>query len=439
MPTTSPATKAFTQAPSARAWYAVWILTVAYVLSFIDRQILTLLVPAIQADLALSDVEVSLLIGAAFAVCYCLAGLGLGWLVDRFERRGIAVAGVTFWSLMTALCGTASSYAGLFLARMGVGVGEATLSPAAYSLMADALPPDRLVRGIGIYSTGAVVGIAVAYALGGLLVEWATATATIALPLIGVVRGWQAPFFVMLVPGLVVAALLLYSREPARRHVKQTTDASLTVFLRQHGRAIFLLFFGMGLQSIVVQSILSWGPSIMTRRYHWAAGEIGIAMGTVLLIAGVLGNVGGAFVGSRRVAAGGASNLTGLCLASSIALICVAPLGAIADTPGATLAVLAIGFGCGVFATAPALSALQLASPGELRGRMTALFLLTTQLIGMAIGPTLVAVFTQYVFRDPAKLFLAQASAATFGAVASAGAFFLARRGMARALAHIGE
>ena len=130
----------------AYRWYVVGVLLLAYTLSFIDRMILSLLVAPIRAALDISDTEVSLLIGLAFALFYTLLGLPIAWIADRWNRRNLILTGVALWSVMTAGCGFAGSYAALFLARMGVGVGEAALSPAAYSMLSDTFPRDRLAR-----------------------------------------------------------------------------------------------------------------------------------------------------------------------------------------------------------------------------------------------------------------------------------------------------
>jgi len=418
-----------------RAWTSVALLTLAYVLSFVDRQLLTLLVAPIQADLGLDDLQLSLLIGAAFALCYSGAGIPLGYLVDRYHRIRIASAGIAIWSVMTALCGLAGNYATLFAARMGVGLGEATLSPAAYSVMADSLPPSRLVRAVGIYSSGAVIGISTAYLLGGALAEWATRSPTMALPLVGAVRGWQVPFLLLLLPGMLLAGAVAMLPEPQRRQAPTGTPATpLAGFLRSHGLGMMLLFLGMGLQSVVVQSILAWGPAILARRYGWDAATIGASLGAALLIAGLTGNLGGAWLGSRIVARRPAIDLVLPGIASGGALFAIATASLFAASSTATVAFLALGFAVGVVATAPVLSAIQLATPGTLRGRMTALFLLTSQLIGLSVGPTLVAVFTEFVFKDQAMVGTSQALTAMIGAAASAIAFVAARGPLGQAM-----
>ena len=175
----------------AYAWFVVVVLLLAYTCSFIDRMILTLLVGPIRADLGISDTEMSLLVGFAFAVLYTVAGIPLGYIADRGNRRRLITAGITGWSAMTAACGFAPNYLSLFLARVGVGIGEATLSPAAYSLLSDYFRKDKLGRAVAVYSIGVPLGSGIALMLGGLIVEMATKMPPVDLPGIAGAAPWR--------------------------------------------------------------------------------------------------------------------------------------------------------------------------------------------------------------------------------------------------------
>ncbi|NBU24402.1 MAG: MFS transporter [Gammaproteobacteria bacterium] len=157
------------------AWYVVAVLGLANCVSFIDRLILSLLVQPIKADLGISDTAFSLLAGAAFAIFYCVVGLLIARWADRYSRKWIVTTGIVLWCLMTSLAGTARSFAQLFLYRIGVGVGEATLSPSAYSLLAGYFPPQRLALAVGVFSAGVTAGTGLAYLLGGSAIGWVTA------------------------------------------------------------------------------------------------------------------------------------------------------------------------------------------------------------------------------------------------------------------------
>jgi MFS family permease len=192
------------------AWYVACVLMVCNTFSFIDRQVLGLLVTPIKQDLGISDTRIGLLQGLAFGLYYTLLGIPMGRLVDSGSRRTLVAAGVFLWSLMTAACAGARSFGALFLARMGVGIGEATLSPAAFSLLADYFPKGRLATALSIFSMGIFFGSGLALLLGGLIV--------------GALGSWRLTFLLVGLPGLLVALLALTIREPARRDLLRTTS-----------------------------------------------------------------------------------------------------------------------------------------------------------------------------------------------------------------------
>ncbi|HZZ35295.1 MAG TPA: MFS transporter, partial [Caulobacteraceae bacterium] len=195
------------------AWYVIGVLLFAYTLSFVDRTVLSLLIGPLRASLHISDTQVSLLLGLAFAVFYTLMGLPLGWVADHWSRRTLIGIGVALWSLMTAGCGLARSYNALFLMRVGVGVGEATLSPAAYSLISDHFPKARLGRAVAVYSIGVPLGSGIALALGALVIKAVVAAPPLSLPIIGVIEPWRLTFLWIGLPGLLAALLMATVRE----------------------------------------------------------------------------------------------------------------------------------------------------------------------------------------------------------------------------------
>lgn len=216
---------------TARAWVTVAILLMAYVLSFIDRQILNLLVGPIRADLGISDTQMSLLMGLSFAIFYTIAGIPLGRVADSRSRRGLIAWGILFWSLMTAACGLAKQYWHFVVFRIGVGAGEAALSPAAYSLMADSFPPEKRATAISVYSMGIYLGAGMAFLLGGIVITWANAQGPMDLPLLGTVRPWQLIFLVLGAAGALFCLVLLAIREPSRKGV----GAGVAVPLKEVG------------------------------------------------------------------------------------------------------------------------------------------------------------------------------------------------------------
>lgn len=209
---------------SLSAWTTVTILMIAYVLSFIDRQILNLLVEPIRRDLVISDTQMSLLMGLSFALFYTICGIPLGRLADTRSRRGLIAIGVMFWSAATAACGMAKLYWQFLICRIGVGVGEAALSPAAYSLIADSFPPERRATAISVYSMGVYLGSGIAFLLGGLVIQFASAQGNVVLPVLGEVRPWQLIFLILGVAGVLFTLLMLAVREPARREEQQKCE-----------------------------------------------------------------------------------------------------------------------------------------------------------------------------------------------------------------------
>ena len=193
----------------AVAWSTLGILFLAYVSSFVDRMIIGLLVEPIKRDFQISDTQVSLLLGLSFAIFYCVVALPIGRLVDIWSRKKIITVGITLWSLMTALCGLAQNYAQLFLARVGVGVGEASLAPAAYSILADTFPPRKLGLAMGIFNMGTAVGAGLALIIGGTIISFVTGENEGTISLFGIefLSGWQWVFILVGLPGLLIAVL----------------------------------------------------------------------------------------------------------------------------------------------------------------------------------------------------------------------------------------
>ncbi|MCI0489999.1 MAG: MFS transporter, partial [Blastocatellia bacterium] len=209
--------------PSLRyAWYVVIILMVCYTLSFIDRQILSLLVKPIQRDLGINDTEMGLLQGAAFGIFYTLLGLPMGWLADRISRRNLIAVGVFFWSLTTALCAVAKSFGSLFFARMGVGVGEATLAPSAFSMISDYFPKERLGTALSVYAMGIFIGSGLANIVGGTVVGSVVDMPAVDLPVIGTIASWRLTFLIVGLPGILVGLLLYSARHGLKLFIKLT-------------------------------------------------------------------------------------------------------------------------------------------------------------------------------------------------------------------------
>src|SRR6202521_5055844 len=284
------------------AWYVVLILMVCYTVSFVDRQIFSLLVGPMKHDLALSDTRVGLLQGFAFALFYGLMGLPLGLLADTRNRRNVIIVGVVLWSFLTATCSAARSFWSLFLARMGVGVGEATLSPSAFSLISDYFPKEKLGGALSVYSMGIFIGSGLALIAGGSVVDAVTRMPAVTLPLLGTVAPWRFTFLIVGVPGLAIALLLYTVREPIRRQLIRASNGTaarlqfheVVAELRMRWQSVLGISLGMVFQSMGTYAFVAWAPAFLQRIHGWSAGQSGRALGSIILVFGCLGmSVGG--------------------------------------------------------------------------------------------------------------------------------------------------
>ena len=418
----------------AYSWYVVAVLIVAYTFSFIDRQILTLLVDPIRASLEISDTQISLLHGLAFAVFYSILGIPIGRLVDSRRRTTIIAAGIAIWSVMTALCGLAQSFAQLFLARIGVGVGEAALSPGAYSMISDEFPAHQRPRALSLYIGAAYIGSGIATIAGGTLIAMMPA---ITLPIVGELEAWQAIFMLVGLPGLLVALWVLTLREPTRTGVKSGLDPALAevfIHIARHGRAYSLLIAGYALSGLMWNGSIAWIPTYFIRHFGWTASEVSLPYGVVTMVSGIGGVLSGGWIATRLRARG---KLDANIQIGLIA-ICIAMPAGIAATFAAT-PVLALTlftlflFGCAM-PWGCAAASIQEITPNQMRGQVSAIYLLFLSLIGMGAGPTLVASFTDYLFHSDAALGQSIALAIAIAAPLSALLLWLARRPYREAL-----
>lgn len=397
----------------AYSWYVVGVLLLAYTLSFIDRMILSLLVAPIRAALDISDTQVSLLIGLAFALFYTLLGLPLAWIADRYNRRNLIMVGVAVWSVMTASCGFAGSYATLFLARMGVGVGEATLSPAAYSMLSDYFPRDRLARAMAVYSIGVPLGSGVALILGSFVVQAVLSAPMVHIPFFGPMDAWRLIFVWVAAPGLLVALLMLTVREPFRRGRKAVAAAAgatgisqapgLLAHLSTQRAALGALFGGMSLIGLVMYGVIAWIPTFFARTYDMDIAHAGLWFGVIMAVGGAAGLIAGGSLADRMFGRGVAD--AHLRVMRLSILLGGPPLLATALMPNSTLALvmLAFAFPCMTMHGVGSV-ALQLITPNEYRARMTALYFFVVNLVGLGFGPMLIALLTDNLFQDDAAL-----------------------------------
>lgn len=407
---------ASTAPPAAReayGWYVVGLLTLVYVFSFIDRQILSLMVGDLKQGLALErDWQVGFLMGPAFAVFYTLFGFPFGLLADRTNRTRVVALGLGIWSLMTVGCGLARSFWQLALMRVGVGVGEASLSPAAYSLISDYFEPGKLARAISVYASGIYLGSGLAFMIGGSVVASLRGTEPWQLPLLGPIEPWQKVFWIVGLPGLVVVPVVLATlAEPVRRGLSRPPASPESIaptlvrtlaFARRHAKLLAAHHLGFALLSFSSYGTTAWLPSLFRRVHGWDVATFGAVFGLVVFVGSSAGAIAGGVLADALARRGHRDSKMRVGWIAAIAWLpfgIAFPLvddGALAMALVAPAAVLsAMPFG-----VAPA--AIQELAPGELRGQISSIYLFVINLVGLAIGPLVLALFTDYVFTEAA-------------------------------------
>lgn len=407
--------------PSAGyAWYVVVVLMLAYVFAYLDRFILTLMVEPIKRDLGITDTQMSLVLGLAFAIFYTLLGIPIGRLADTKNRRTIIAWGIAVWSVMTAACGLAKNFFTLFLARVGVGIGEATLQPCATSILSDYFPRGKRGLAYSVYAWGLGLGAGGAMILGGRVIEAVSKGGTTILPVVGEVFPWQVVFFFIGLPGLIVAALMMTVKEPVRRDrmAGQSTDVpfkDVLAYLKTRWRTYGAHFLGLSVMTVIGNAYVFWLPSVFVRTHGWSIGEISFWYGLILGIGGPVGVTLAGVIGDRMYKAGIKDGHMRAALFGTLLLVPIAI--AVPLIPNATVAMCLMvlhSIGSGM-PTAAGPAALMMIAPNQMRGQITALYWFVISGLGLGLGPLSVALLTDKVFGDPTAVGM---SLATVSAVA---------------------
>lgn len=408
----------------------------AYVFSFLDRQIISLLVEPLKRQMALSDTDISLLQGLSFAIFLANAGLPIGRWIDIWRRTAIIAIGMAIWSAMTAASGFAGSFGTLLILRMGVAIGEATLTPAAHSLIADAVPGERLGFALGLYGTGTFLGLGVAY-LGG-------AAVLSALPQSGLVylsgftfQPWQAVFLAIGLPGLLVAAIMALVPEPPRRTGQARMPMKdVVAFFCRHLPTVLLFNLNVAFAAMMSYALSAWMPSVLIRTFGWSAARAGAAFGTVVVVGGVAGVVLGGWLGdlvSRRRADGRLLVMAWTAMAA--APFAVAAM--LAPTPGAMLLWLAPAVLASTMSIGLGPSVSQAIMPSAVRGLASAIAVMIVSLVGLGLGPITVALLTDKWFGDAHMVRYSLAIAMPVMLALATVCGLAARRGYLRALGEV--
>ena len=392
------------------AWTVVAILIATAVLSYTDRQVLSLLVDPIRSDLGITDRQVSYLLGAAFAVVYGVAGIPLGFLADRTSRRNLIFTGVMVWSGGTLACGLAHSFGQLFAARIVVGLGEAVLSPAAISLISDYFPPSRRGTAVGCFLAGIAMGIGAAILIGGGVLH-VVETGVLAGTLLGSLSPWRLVLLLIGVPGLLWGLVILLIREPARQVTPDEVGAAgdqnasrISTILRSTAwLRVTPIYIVVALASLVDNAVGAWAPSLLIRDFGKDAAQVGMELG-LLLTGGFGGGVLlGGWLADRAGLRGGWSYKLGVCLISGLLIL---PVSLLINAGQFTVVLLSVPlyFALSGTVTACGFSAILDVVPNRSRGLAMAISFFLNVALGAGLGPTAVAAASERIFGASAGL-----------------------------------
>jgi MFS family permease len=391
---------------AAGAWFAAGVFALAALLSYTDRYILNLLLELIRRDLLLTDTQVSVLVGVGFASIYALVGLPLGRLADRTNRRNLVIVGIIIWSAGTVGCALAGSFQSFFVGRLVVAVGEAGLAPAVFSMIADLFPPRLRGRALSLFVMGTALGNATSLLLGGALMGFAEAHVFSNWPWIGHLPPWRIALMLVGLSGVIVACMVCAIAEPTRRGKSREGAPPLRTFLRlilAHRCRLATLYLGLALFAVADFAFTVWKPTLFMRRFAFSSSQAGLSLGSLALVAAVLGSLWGGWLGDRVAARGGAGERTRLAFLVACCFVPAAAFMGVGSAPLALVAVAVWSLG-GAIVQIIIMTSLQEQLPNEYRGLGASVSAFLGILLGIGLGPTLVGLATQCLFRAPSMV-----------------------------------
>lgn len=388
----------------ASPWITVTILTAFYILSYVDRQLFSLLSQDIQTTIGLSDVQLSLLQGFAFSIFFGVVGIPLGWAADRFSRRWILFFGVILWSISSMCCGLAGGFASIFTTRAGVGVGEASLSPTAYSIMGSLFERKRLAFASSVFGIGSNIGGGLALAFGGLVVAAISRAGGIDLPVLRHLAPWQMAFLMTGVPGFLLAGLAFAIRDPARKATGAALQAqgswrNFFRFVRTEPLLLARHFASFPLVAMAIYCAGAWGPPYLMRRFSLPLQDVGYILAFSSGLCGIVGSLVAGYLADRLMKRGRYDGCYRVAMFGTLLSIPFGLLAFLAPTA------LAAGVGISLFSLfassfgGTAAASLNLIVPEPFRGRAFSLYWMWMSVMG-ALGPLLAALFSEHLFHD---------------------------------------
>jgi len=385
------------------AWTTVALLLAIYILSFIDRQIISLMERPLKEAFGLNDTQFGALGGLAFGLFYAAFGLICARIADYGSRTKLVAVGVFLWSLATAASGFARSFTHLVICRIGVGVGEATLGPGANSLIADSFPKERLATAVSVYAMGIPIGSAMAFILGGKVISLVDQMAPVGIAAYDQLAAWQKVFVLVGLPGLLMSGLMLLVREPARKGEIATKPAKkepITAVFKSMGtarKAYMGMILGLSVNAAIGFGSLFWLAPFFARAHGLSPAEIGLTFGLMGLLTGPMGLLLGGYLADRWTRLGRHD--------AHILAVMVAPLGYTLPSIAQPLVpsvewAWGMTFIASMFTSLPtgaAFSGLNLLTPNRLRGQVIAVTILSTTIFGYGIGIPIVGLLSEII------------------------------------------
>jgi len=388
-------------------WYVAFILLIGFTFSFIDRQVLNLLVVPIQNDLNITDTQISALQGLAFVITYVGLCVPIGRIIDKTHRVSVMIIGLLIWSAATIACGFSKNYISMFIARMGIGAGESTVHPGSISILGDYFDSDKIASPMSIYLLGPYLGAGIAMIFGAQVLDWTSQMdSNFILPLVGEVAPWQLTFIAVGLPGVIVACLFLTIREPKRRIQEIESQEApsfkkIAEYIKNNWQVYGAIIIGNSCLIILLYGLQSWVPTMLLRVYEWDLIQSGRVYGLIAMLAGSAGVLSGPFVLKLM----SKNNIDAPHFKLAIFGISMASLSLVllpfqANVNIALIFVTLASF----FVTLPLAgtsSAMVIVSPNRIRGVITGIYVVVTSVFGLVLGPFLVASSTDFIFQDP--------------------------------------
>ena len=424
------------------AWWVVFVLGLALIVSYIDRHIVSILVEPIKRDLGISDARAAWLF-MGFAIFHALAGLPLARIADRKSRRMLISIGIVAWSAMTIGCGLARNFWQLMVARVGVGVGEATLSPATTSLLGDYFPRERVPLAISVFHMGAVLGSGLAFLVGGFVVEFVQNAPPVEAPIYGTLRAWQLSFIYVGLPGVLVVFLMVTVREPIRRLIRNRDGAvqskaslrELGAFYRLNWRTFTLHHLGVSSLNLFGWAFVFWTPTFFLRVHGIPAGEAAQMFGAIFTILGPLGTLSAPIL-ARYLGGRGRKDANMLAMMAG-AFVSIPAIISIQLLPDLSW-VWFLYAPASLFVTMPfglAQGSLAVVTPPHMRAQVASVYWVVVSVIGMGAGPVVAGLGSDILFTGEQGLRYSLTLVTVVFGPLGIGLLWLGRKPYARSLA----